>query len=563
MSFVGGINLSENNQDSDKPVEEKQPFLEKKVEQKTEKPEEKDSNISSFLIGKHLVLSVVIVLVVGAFFGFYGHDQLNPTGQIILPDGNDNPDKKPVSSDALSVELFVMSQCPYGTQAEDAVIPVVEAFGDKVVFQIHFIASESGSDFTSLHGQPEVDEDIRQVCIQEKVSQKKFFDYLTCVNQDIKNVESNWKSCAENSGINVSEIESCFDSDTGKNLLRENIKKSNDLQIGSSPSYYINNKPYTGGRSPQDLTRTLCSYIDAEVCDTLPPETEVNLFVVNDSDCKACDAETIVSQLKGFFPKLNVTELDYASEEGKKALEKFQSETVPLFYFDSTISEHYNWEQFQLYTSEVEGEYALNYTGNKFFNKTEKENHIDLFVMSQCPYGTKAEKNLKEVVEALPDLTYNIYFLASETEGGFDSLHGQVEVNEDIRQICVMKYYRDKLLGYQECVNKDIINVEGNWKACAIENEIEVSVIESCFDSDEGKNLFRENIAEAKTFFGAVSGSPTYVINGQTVYNSRTAGFPVSAETMKQLVCSYNDLEGCNKTLSGADNTNNTPSGSC
>ena len=323
--------------------------------------------------------------------------------------------------------------------------------------------------------------------------------------------------------------------------------------IGSSPSYYVNNKPYSGGRSSDDLTRALCSLVEAEVCSTLPEETEVNLFVVNDPDCVQCDADTIIGQLQSLFPNLNTTKIDFTSDKGKEMLDKFQAETVPFFYFDSTITDHYNWDKFSYYTQENEGFYALNYIGTKFFNRTIKENHIDLFVMSQCPYGTLAETNMKEVVEAIPNMTFNLYFIASETETGFDSLHGQVEVNEDIRQTCIIKYDRTKLLDYQACVNEDISNVEGNWKACAIKTEIDVPTIESCSTGEEGKQLLSDNIKEGNSL--GIGSSPTFIVNGQILFRAS------SAEGIKEVLCTYNDLEGCGKTLTGQSNS--TPSGSC
>ncbi|MFH1663967.1 MAG: thioredoxin domain-containing protein, partial [archaeon] len=464
-------------------------------------------------------IAVLLVLSISLIF-FLGCTQLTP-------DNNNQINDKNNSEPGLSVELFVMSQCPYGTQAEDAVIPVIKAFGDKVDFKLYFIAGESGSGFTSLHGQPEVNEDIRQACIQEKFSQDKFFDYLSCVNTNITDVENTWKSCAEKAGINTSEIESCSSGEEGKKLFSENIKVGNELGVGSSPTYFINNEVYSGGRSAQDITRTVCSFVEAEACNSLPKETEVNFFVVNDSSCNECNVDNIAVQLKSWFPKLKVTEIEFSSDKGKEVLDKFQAETVPFIYFDSTLTKHYNWDNFKLYTTENDGLYALNFTGNKFFKRTVKEKHIDLFVMSQCPYGTLAENNLKEVAEAVPDMTYSIYFIASETDSGFSSLHGQVEVNEDIRQSCVIKYYREKILDYTFCVNKDIANVEGNWKACAIENDLNVSKIESCFNSVEGKNLLKENIAETNQL--RIGSSPTFIVNGQILFNVS------SAEAIKQV----------------------------
>ena len=39
---------------------------------------------------------------------------------------------KATSGDRAKLEFYVMSQCPYGTQVEDAIAPVLETLGDSV-----------------------------------------------------------------------------------------------------------------------------------------------------------------------------------------------------------------------------------------------------------------------------------------------------------------------------------------------------------------------------------------------------------------------------------------------
>lgn len=67
-----------------------------------------------------------------------------------------------------TLELFVMSYCPYGVQAEEKLLPIVKEFGDKINFKLQFIVQEKKepfvqdiTPFTSLHGYPEVAENIR------------------------------------------------------------------------------------------------------------------------------------------------------------------------------------------------------------------------------------------------------------------------------------------------------------------------------------------------------------------------------------------------------------------
>ena len=65
------------------------------------------------------------------------------------------------------VELFVMSFCPFGVQAEKELLPFIAKYGDAVDFNLRFIANLAEEDasgepkFTSLHGEAEVIENLR------------------------------------------------------------------------------------------------------------------------------------------------------------------------------------------------------------------------------------------------------------------------------------------------------------------------------------------------------------------------------------------------------------------
>ncbi|PKN45936.1 MAG: hypothetical protein CVU59_07550, partial [Deltaproteobacteria bacterium HGW-Deltaproteobacteria-17] len=73
----------------------------------------------------------------------------------------------------LKVEFYVMSQCPYGVEVENAVKPVLDKIGNLIDFKLDYIvnALPDGS-FKSLHGQPEVDGDIVQLCANKYAPEK-------------------------------------------------------------------------------------------------------------------------------------------------------------------------------------------------------------------------------------------------------------------------------------------------------------------------------------------------------------------------------------------------------
>ena len=141
-----------------------------------------------------------------------------------------------------TVELFVMSYCPYGVQTEEQLIPIVKAFGDKIDFKLQFIAEEKEASstqgitpFVSLHGYPEVAENIRQILIAKEYPDR-YLDYILCRG---KKLDKSWEDCAQKLGIDVGKIQALFDTPGAEQLFRENIKRAAALGIKASPTILI------------------------------------------------------------------------------------------------------------------------------------------------------------------------------------------------------------------------------------------------------------------------------------------------------------------------------------
>ena len=145
------------------------------------------------------------------------------------------------------LELFVMSYCPYGVQAEEKIIPIVKEFGDTIDFRLQFIAQEKAvpsaqdiTPFTSLHGYPEVAENIRQLLIAREYPDR-YLDYILCRG---KKLDKSWEDCAEKLGIDVAKIQALFDSPEAERLFRENIRRAADLGIKASPTILVDTHPF-------------------------------------------------------------------------------------------------------------------------------------------------------------------------------------------------------------------------------------------------------------------------------------------------------------------------------
>ena len=141
-----------------------------------------------------------------------------------------------------TVELFVMSYCPFAVQAQEKLIPIVKKFGEQINFKLQFIAQEKEepsaqdiSPWTSLHGYPEVAENIRQLLIAQEYPDRSL-DYILCRG---KKLDKSWEDCAQKLGIDVAKIQALFDAPEADQLFRENIARAADLGIKASPTILV------------------------------------------------------------------------------------------------------------------------------------------------------------------------------------------------------------------------------------------------------------------------------------------------------------------------------------
>lgn len=310
----------------------------------------------------------------------------------------------------------------------------------------------------------------------------------------------------------------------------------------------------------------------------------VRVISLSDKRCKECDTTGLLQQLKSLFPGIAVTNLDYGSNEGKKLYNDLKLTYLPALLFDDSIKSAENYPRIREYLDPVGSNYYSLRIGANFnpsaeicdngidddndglidcndqgCNKTllcrkEIPKRLDLFVMSQCPYGVMAMNSMKEVLENFKDdIDFRIHYIAMETDGGFRSLHGQPEVDENIRELCAMKYYPDnyKYMDYIWCRNKNIQS--SSWESCAKESGMDAGKIKRCFEGTEGKKLLSEDIKLANEL--DIGASPTWIANNKNKFSG------IDAETIKINYCKSNpNLAGCGKTLSSSSNS---PTGGC
>jgi hypothetical protein len=184
-------------------------------------------------------------------------EKLNPTGDVVSDTPiNQNTQTDVPKTDKPSVELYVFTYCPYGTQMEKAMIPAVKLLGDKIDFKIRQIGA--------MHGEYEKIEAQRQLCI-EKNYPAKFLDYIlafdsdsTCSTGDATCVATKTKSIYSKLGIDGAKIDTCMTSD-GVTMYNAEVSNAQSKGVGGSPTLIINGVNSQASRSPEGVKGAICS----------------------------------------------------------------------------------------------------------------------------------------------------------------------------------------------------------------------------------------------------------------------------------------------------------------
>lgn len=177
--------------------------------------------------------------------------------------GGEVPAQDVPKSEKPTVELFVMSYCPYGLQMEKGIFPVIDLLGDKIDFKLKF------NDYI-MHGEKEIQENLVQHCIQKEQGDK-LSDYVQCFTK-----EGDTEGCLAEAGINKTQNDACIAATDKEYKVTENFennigysgsypgfdvdKADNDKYgVGGSPTLVINGATVSSARDSASLLNTICA----------------------------------------------------------------------------------------------------------------------------------------------------------------------------------------------------------------------------------------------------------------------------------------------------------------
>lgn len=148
-------------------------------------------------------------------------------------------------TDKPKVELFVMTYCPYGLQAEKGILPAFAALGNKIDAKIRFV-------HYFMHGDKEEQETYSQVCIREEQA-AKYDSYLNCFT-----LEGDSAKCVTQAGVDKNKLAGCVVT-KAKGYYKLDSDFSQGYGVGGSPTLVINGIQSNAGRDSASYLAGICA----------------------------------------------------------------------------------------------------------------------------------------------------------------------------------------------------------------------------------------------------------------------------------------------------------------
>jgi len=170
-----------------------------------------------------------------------------------------------------------------------------------------------------------------------------------------------------------------------------------------------------------------------------------------------------------------------------------------------------------------------------------KENTLEIFAMSQCPFARKAEESLLSFADTLPDdqkPEISIRYIFHFKNNKFGSMHGEPEVMENLVQMVIRDDFQKYFHPYLLKRSKDEATP---WQELVKETGISDETIQSIEDkiAAERVKLIQTEYNYAARMYGIIDRSPTYVWESEIIPDIRKIEIFEDLTFSTEEKCSY------------------------
>lgn len=438
----------------------------------------------------------------------------------------------------IEMDLFVMSLCPYGMEAERVLLPLVEQFKDQVELDIYFIADEADSSaaplssarrpmsagrrvgcaaattsgngpFRSLHGQEEIDEGRRQLIVFSEYPEQ-YRAYLLCRSR--QGPGGDWRLCARAAGLDPDSLQQQALGPQGERLFRENIRLANELRIDLSPTLLIDGEEFNGRYDGFSLARLICSdHPDDERCRNIPlcgsdadcdassgrmalcedadtprarcvsydPAT-FTLTVLQASTCSACDSGEFLRTTVELFPGTQVETYDLETPVGSALAQKYDIQVFPAYIFSAGFAGSPRFSRVRQMVLPVGDSFVVQprLAGVSYWRQRNRQpDRLDLFL---SPRAVELED---EFLRLFSGEQVRVHYL-------LPGANPATAFTEFTRRACMMAEQPQRYPAYVATrTQRNRQDGDGNWEEAASAAGVDLTALQNCLDSGRGLRL--------------------------------------------------------------------------
>jgi len=501
------------------------------------------------------------------------------------------------------VELFVMSMCPYGMRTEQLLFPWVEKMKDSIDFRLRFIAREqdqaekptageepetppaeqpgglrldqepgcvgepepSRGPFASLHGQAEVDEDVRQAVMIE-LFPDRYRSYILCRNRDIRSPD--WQACALDNGIDADLVARVAASPEGAAIFRRNIARKRELGARVSPTIYINGRKYEGKVRLPDIAQGICNVQpDAELCTRKPvcvsdsdcdqpgkvgvcvdPGTPKASCRVSDpvpflliainapqEQCPACHPGPGLRSLLTLFPYANVQSLAYDDPAARPLIERYKIDAFPAYLFGPRVRGHPRFKRIEPHVIEIGDRLLLDPGLNSvtyFPQRKLRPGRLDVWVQPHAPASLRVMAAfIRHMARRRGSCRFR-YLVRRRTgppvRGAvqpwkaaerYASANGELELEAAVRQLCVQERYPREFFYYLLAYNGLVGSPRAHERALKSRHLLPRRV-DDCARGPQGLELMDRNFQQQEALH--IRYAPMALINNRLLMTAES-----------------------------------------
>ncbi len=156
------------------------------------------------------------------------------------------------------LEAFVVSNCPYGLQMQRILYETLKNIPSlEENIKVEYIGAIEGNKITSMHGDNEAQENLRQICIREE-QPDKYWDYIGCYIQ-----KGDTDGCLTSANVDKTKLNACMtDAAKGLKYAKADFDAQARYGVSGSPTLFLNGEKVSefdfGGRTAEALKTLLC-----------------------------------------------------------------------------------------------------------------------------------------------------------------------------------------------------------------------------------------------------------------------------------------------------------------